>query len=79
MVPPSPDPIRELGEARFKIIAASLALSQTAEVLNLGTLVPTLDDLPAFDSGLAGTHIAMGDAHQAVAQAVAGGFLSCSP
>ena len=78
-IPQAPDPVAALGEVRFKIIAASLATSQTADVLMLGTLVPTLDDLPAFDQGLVGVRNSVADAHQAVARATTAGFLSCSP
>ena len=79
LVPLSSNSNADLAEVRFKVIAASLAISQTADVLMLGTLVPTLDDLPAFDQGLVVTRIDIADAHQAVARAAASGFLSCSP
>lgn len=79
LVPLPSDSNAELTEVRFKVIAASLAISQTAYVLMLGTLIPTLDDLPAFDQGLVVTRLDIAAAHQAVSRAAASGFLSCSP
>jgi hypothetical protein len=79
LVPLSSDSNAQLKEVRFKVLVASLAISQTADVLMLGTLAPTLDDLPPFDQALVVTRLDIATAHQAVSRAAASGFLSCSP